>query len=136
MKLSIGEVHIAPPGLRGWKAILQALSEEQYRKLLDVAMSARQSAGAGEASPDALRGVVGQFAPLLGVLPDVAAAFAQAVVRQDGKRLTSDQAWELTEVDLDEIVQAVLQADWALEVLRRLKKYLRGETASLPSGPA
>ena len=133
MKLSIGEVKVVEPTLRGWKCILTAIPESVLNALMDAARDAAKA----EDDAKALSGVGLKLLTLLRNAPEVLAALAQAVLRfvPDGKAPTDEQAWSLTAADADDVIDAVLQAAWLPDFQRRLKNRLGGnaQAASVPA---
>lgn len=118
MKLSIGECALSAPGLRGWKIILSAVSSDQYRALLDVALDAKKKPEGDEA----IRSLCGRLLPVLPHVPDVLAAVARACLRNEkGDRISDAQAWDMTEADIEAFLSALVQADFVREVAARLK---------------
>ena len=136
MELSIGEVSVRSPGLRGWKTLLKSIPTDKQGvdNILDVALSIRERFDAsglkpGDAIPVELnKFVADRMLPFLPSLPDVIVAVAQACLRDEkGNRISQEKAWDLTEEDVVVVFQALMTAPFLRDFMEKLGNSLSGE---------
>ena len=137
MKLSIGEVTVVRPDLRGWDVMLSSVPETVLNAVMQ---SIREAAAVQEANvgkqQEALMRIGLKLLPLFQSSPILLAAIAQATLRTpDGKPITREAAWSMTDADVDDMITAIMESEWRKDFGKRLKNRLSG-AARLAAAPA